>query len=57
MYDQAHDVLIHGKVDSLWLGPYIISKDLGKGVYLLEDFEGHLLPNPCKELYLNKYYP
>ena len=35
VYDQAHDVLGHGKFDSLWLGPYIISKDLGKGAYLL----------------------
>ena len=40
VYDQAHNVLNHGKFDSLWLGPYIISKDLGKGAYLLEDFEG-----------------
>ena len=24
VYDQAHDVLGHGKFDSLWLGPYII---------------------------------
>ena len=57
VYDQAHDVLGHGKFESLWLGPYIISKDLGKGVYLLEDFEGHPLPNPRKALYLKKYYP
>ena len=27
-YDQAHDVLGHGKFDSLGLGPYIICKDL-----------------------------
>ena len=31
VYDQPHDVLGHGKFDSLWLGPYIISKDLSKG--------------------------
>ena len=30
VYDQAHDVLGHEKFDSLWLGPYIICKDLGK---------------------------
>ena len=57
VYDQAHDVLGHGKFDSLWLGPYIISKDLGKGAYFLEDFEGHSLPNPRHALYLKKYYP
>ena len=56
-YDQAHDVLGHVKFDSLWLGPYIISKDLGKGAYLSEDFEGNPLPNPCNALYLKKYYP
>ena len=57
VYDQAHDVLGHGKFDSLWLGPYIISKDLGNGTYLLEDFESHPLPNPHNALYLKKYYP
>ena len=56
VYDQAHDVLGHGKFDSLWLGPYIISKDLGKGAYLLEDFEGNPLLNPRNALYLKKYY-
>ena len=35
VYDQAHDVLGHGKFDSLWLDPYVISKDLGKGAYFL----------------------
>ena len=57
VYDQAHDTLGRGKFDSLWLGAYIISKDLGKGTYLLEDFEGHPLPNPRNALYLKKYYP
>ena len=57
VYDQAHDVLGHGNFDSLWLNPYILSKDLGKGAYILQDFEGHILPNPCHALYLKKYYP
>ena len=57
VYDQAHDVLGHGNFNSLWLGPYIISKALGKGAYLLEDFEGNPLPNPRNALYLKKYYP
>ena len=57
VYDQAHDTLGHGNFDSLWLGPYIISKDLWKGAYLLEDFEGHILPNPRNALYLKRYYP
>ena len=57
VYDQAHDTLGHGKFDLLWLVPYIISKDLGKGAYLLEDFEGHILPNPRNALYLKRYYP
>ena len=38
VYDQAHDTLGHGNFDSLWLGPYIIRKDLVKGAYLLEEF-------------------
>ena len=53
VYDQAHDVLGHRKFDSLWLGPYVISKEPGKGAYLLEDFKG----NPHNALYLQKYYP
>ena len=57
VYDQAHDVLGHGKFDSLWLGPCNINKDLGKGAYLLEDFKGNPLPNPRNALYLKKYYP
>ena len=57
VYDQAHDVLGHGKFDSLWLGPYIISKDLGKGAYLLEDVKGQLLPNPHNAIYLKRFYP
>ena len=57
VYDQAHDTLGHRKFVSLWLGSYIISKNIGKGAYLLEDFEGHPLPNPCDSLYLKRYYP
>lgn len=30
VYDQAHDVLGHGKFKPLWHGPYIIRKCLGK---------------------------
>ena len=57
VYDQARDTLGHGKYDSLWMGPYIISKDLGKGTYLLKEFEGPILPNPHNALYLKRYYP
>lgn len=47
----------HGKFESIWLGPYIIHKDLGKGAYLLEDFKDQLLPNPHNALYFRKFYP
>ena len=57
VYDQAHDVLGHEKFDSLWLGPYTIHKNLGKGAYLLEDFEGQPLPNPHNAVDLKKFYP
>lgn len=57
VHDQAHDTLGHGKFKPLWVGPYIIHKDLGKGAFLLEDFEGQLLPNPCNAIYLKKFYP
>lgn len=56
IYDQAHDTLDYGKFKLVWLGPYIIHKDLRKGAYLLEDFEGQLFLNPCNALYLKKFY-
>ena len=56
VYDQAHDFLGHGIFYSLWLGPYIISNDFGKGAYLLEYFERLPIPKPRNALYLKKYY-
>lgn len=32
-----------GKLEPLWLGPYTISRDLGKGVYELKNEEGQIL--------------
>ena len=34
-YDQRHDKLGKGKFESMWYGPFIISKDLENGDYKL----------------------
>jgi hypothetical protein len=55
-YDVAHDILVHGKFESLWHGPYIIQHCLTKGAYILASLEGHPLKEPVNELYLKKFY-
>ena len=45
-----------GKFKSMWLGPYVVSKNLKKGAYELTDFDGNRLPEPRNGLYLKKYY-
>ena len=37
VYDQANDNLGKGKFDSMWYGPYVIHRCLGKGAYILVD--------------------
>ena len=32
-----------GKLDPMWTGPFVISSDLGKGLYELENMEGKVL--------------
>ena len=32
-----------GKMDPVWLGPYTISKNLGKGVYELKNSDGEIM--------------
>ena len=36
-YDQRHDKLGKGKFESMWYGPFVISKVLEKGAYKLVD--------------------
>jgi len=56
VYDQDKDILGAGKFVSMWLGPYIVRRVLGKGAYELEDYEGNVLPRPRNGLYLKKYF-
>eukprot|EP00253_Pinus_taeda_P015303 PITA_15303 len=56
LYDQANDKLGPGKLESMWLGPYIVKKVLQKGAYELIDYEGNPLAQPRNGLYLKKYY-
>ena len=56
LYDQANDKLGAGKLEPMWLGPYIVKKVLQKGAYELIDYEGNPLEKPRNGLYLKKYY-
>eukprot|EP00253_Pinus_taeda_P020275 PITA_20275 len=56
LYDQANEKLGPGKLESMWLGPYIVKKVLDKGAYELIDYEGNSLAQPRNGLYLKKYY-
>ena len=55
-YDQQHDKLGVGKFESMWHGPYIISRVLEKGAYELVDYDGILLGEPHNGIYLKRYY-
>lgn len=46
LYDQANDKLGVGKLEPMWLGPYIVKRVLQKGAYKLIDYEGNPLDKP-----------
>ena len=46
LYDQAKDKLGAGKLEPMWLGPYIVKKVLQKGACELVDYEGNPLEKP-----------
>ena len=56
VYDQDKETLGVGKFETLWYGPYIISKVLKKGGYELVDYEGRKLARPRNGLYLKQYF-
>ena len=56
LYDHAKDKLGAGKLEPMWLGPYIVKRVLQKGAYELIDYEGNPLDKPRNGLYLKKYY-
>ena len=55
-YDQIYDKLGKGKFESMWYGPFVISKELEKGSYELVDYDGIPLGRPHNGLYLKRYY-
>ena len=55
-YDQRHDKIGKGKFESMWYGPFVISKVLEKGAYELVDYDGIPFGKPCNGLYLKRYY-
>lgn len=44
-----------GKMDPVWLGPYTISKSLGKGVYELKNADGEVLKKKANINRLKKF--
>ena len=55
-YDQRYDKLGKGKSESIWHGPYVVSKVLEKGAYELVDYDGIPMGEPRNGLYLKRYY-
>ena len=55
-YDQNHENLGKGKLESMWYGPFTVSKLLEKGAYELVDYDGIPFGKPCNGLYLKRYY-
>ena len=55
-YDQKHDKLGAGKLESMWHGSYIITRVLKKGAYELMDYDGIPMGEPRNGLYLKIYY-
>ena len=56
IYDHRYDKLGKGKFESMWYGPFVISKVSEKGAYELVDYDGIPFGKPCNGLYLNRYY-
>ena len=44
-----------GKMDPLWLGPYVISRDLGKGLYELSNLNKKVIKSKTNVSRLKKY--
>ena len=55
-YDQRYDKLGKGKFESMWYGPFVVSKVLEKGAYELIDYDGIPFGKPQNGLYLKRYY-
>ena len=55
-YNQRHEKIGKGKFESMWYGPFIVSKVLEKGAYELVDYDGIPFEQPHNGLYLKRYY-
>ena len=55
-YDQKHDKLGAGKLESMWPGPYVMSCVYEKGTYDLMDYDGIPLGESRNGIYLKRYY-
>ena len=56
LYDQSSELLGAGNFNPMWHGPYMVRHVPDKGAYDLEYYEGNVLKDPKKGLYLKKYY-
>ena len=55
-YDQRYDKLGKGNFESMWYGPFIISKVLEKGAYELKYYDEIPFGKPRNGLFLKRYY-
>ena len=56
IYDYRYDKLGKGNFESMWYGPFVISRVLEKGAYKLMDYDGIPLGQTHNGLYLKRYY-
>ena len=54
--DQRYDKIGKGKFESMWYGPFVISKVLEKWAYEIVEYDGIPLGQPRNGLYLKRYY-
>ena len=55
-YDQRHDKIGKVKFESMWYGPFVVSRVLDKGAYKLIDYDRIPFRKPRNGLYLKRYY-
>ena len=46
----------HGKFDSLWFGPFLVSKVLENNTFILQSLEGEELSSPVNGRFLKHFY-
>ena len=46
----------HGKLDPIWLGPYLIENTWGEDSYVIKDLSDNILELPVHGQFLKRYF-